>query len=135
MPVEPGGGWIDVIRMRQFIREQARLRYPIGAAVVMEHVWSLPGEGVASAHSFGRALGAIKAVLELEVGPVFLVRPVTWKRHFGLIGKDKEASRQLALQRWPVCRHFLQRKLDHQRAEALLIADWYNQHLTTEMAA
>jgi hypothetical protein len=36
----------------------------------------------------------------------------------------KEAARQLALRRFPSAAEFLKRKLDHQRAEALLIANY-----------
>jgi hypothetical protein len=139
------GGWVDAIRLRDFIRKfqakhpahdchavvESQAKHPAhDCHAVVENVWSHPKEGVTSAHRFGRALGVIHAVLVIELGSEpYLVIPQVWKRYFGLIKQDKEASRQLALQRWPMCGHFLARKLDHQRAEALLIAEWYLHHL------
>jgi hypothetical protein len=124
------GGWVDAIRLRDFIRKFQAKHPAHDCHAVVENVWSHPKEGVTSAHRFGRALGVIHAVLVIELGSEpYLVIPQVWKRYFGLIKQDKEASRQLALQRWPMCGHFLARKLDHQRAEALLIAEWYLHHL------
>lgn len=54
--------------------------------------------------------------------PVVRVAPRTWKRTFGLRG-DKEAARQVALQRFPAAAPWLRRKRDHDRAEAILIAE------------
>jgi hypothetical protein len=49
------------------------------------------------------------------------LEPEDWKREFGLIKKDKEASRLKARALWP--RAPLSRKKDHNRAEALLLAE------------
>lgn len=46
--------------------------------------------------------------------------PVAWKKKAGLTGKDKEASRALALSLYP--KADVTRKKDHDRAEALLMA-------------
>lgn len=48
--------------------------------------------------------------------------PVKWKRGMGLIGKDKEASRHKALGMFPSAD--IRRKKDHNRAEALLLAEY-----------
>lgn len=50
------------------------------------------------------------------------VSPVVWKRRMSLIGKDKEASRAKAMQLWPSAP--LWKKKHHNRAEALLIAEY-----------
>lgn len=84
--------------------------------------------GAASTFKFGGAWYAIKAVVACLDIPLFPpVMPNTWKSHFKIPGGDagKEPSRQLVIQRWPQLAPFLKRKLDHQRAEAFLIAVWY----------
>lgn len=48
--------------------------------------------------------------------------PGVWKKEFKLNGKPKEASRLAAARLWP--RAALDRKKDHGRAEALLIAEY-----------
>lgn len=58
----------------------------------VEKVGAFSGQGVKSMFSFGRSLGFIEGVLSgLEI-PYQLIPPVTWKRSFSLIGKDKKAS-------------------------------------------
>jgi crossover junction endodeoxyribonuclease RuvC len=52
------------------------------------------------------------------------VTPSKWKKHFGL-SSDKEQARGLAIQRFPLIAECLNRKKDADRAEALLIAQWY----------
>lgn len=54
--------------------------------------------------------------------PATIVDPQTWKRHFRLLGKDKEASRAKAIELYPDATPLLHRKKDHNRAEAVLIA-------------
>lgn len=53
-----------------------------------------------------------------------LANPAVWKKAMGLAGKDKEASRVLAQRLFPGGRHALQFKKDHNRAEALLLAEY-----------
>lgn len=84
--------------------------------------------GAASTFKFGGSWYAIKAVVACLDLPMFPpVMPNTWKKHFNLPGGDagKEPSRQMVIQRWPQLAPFLTRKMDHQRAEAFLIAVWY----------
>lgn len=92
---------------------------------------SIPGNssvrrsmGAASAFRFGLAAGQLRATLRVfGIEPEF-VEPSVWKRHFRLKGPDKEQSRQLALELWPLSAYLLRRKKDHQRAEAMLIAKY-----------
>lgn len=91
---------------------------------VVERVHSMPSQGVASSFTFGRALGVVEGVLGALGVRVLWAPPGTWKRSWGLIGKDKNASRLLALERWPEAADRLKRKKDNGRAEALLIAAW-----------
>lgn len=78
--------------------------------------------GATSAFRFGGATYAIRTVFRMMRIRVDLIHPMTWKAHFKLKGGDKESSRQLALQLHPEAAHLLQRKKDHQRAEAMLLA-------------
>ena len=48
--------------------------------------------------------------------------PSVWKRRYGLLGRPKDASRTRALELFPAAAGWLTRKLDHGRAEALLLA-------------
>lgn len=78
--------------------------------------------GASSAFNFGRAVGALHATVSLLGISAEIVHANKWKIYFGLKGPDKENSRLLALQRFPKCSDLFKRKLDHQRAEAALIA-------------
>lgn len=80
--------------------------------------------GAAGAFRFGLAAGQIRTTLRMMgITPEF-VEPSSWKRHFRLSGPDKEQSRQLALELWPLSAYLLRRKRDHNRAEAMLLAKY-----------
>lgn len=91
--------------------------------VVLEHVTAMPKQGVTSSFNFGMNYGIVKGVIGAFKLPVRLVRPSIWKKHYA-IGRDKEIARQKAISRWPSMADRLRRKLDSDRAEALLIADF-----------
>jgi hypothetical protein len=82
--------------------------------------------GATSAFNFGGTYRVLKAIPLLFNIPVTLVTAAKWKGFYGLPGgiEHKEKSRQLALQKWPMLSEFLSRKLDADRAESLLIADY-----------
>lgn len=88
---------------------------------VIESVHSMPGQGVASTFKFGRAVGAIEAVVALFREPWFIVSPQRWKADMG-VTSDKSTSLNLARQLWTTAP--LTRKKDHGVAEALLLAEW-----------
>ena len=48
--------------------------------------------------------------------------PTAWKRYFRLPAKEKERSRQRALELFPAAHALLAQKKDHGRGEAALIA-------------
>lgn len=88
----------------------------------IELAGSMPEQGIASAFRYGRGTGALEATVSCCDIPW---RPVTaqkWKKHFGLKGPDKERSRVYAIREVPGAAKYLERKMDHGRAEALLIA-------------
>mgnify|MGYP001557458037 CR=1 FL=1 len=103
--------------------------FPAGTVVALEYQapFSAPGRsmGVTSAFALGEGYGMLKGFCLSAGFRVLLPRPAAWKKHFGLIGKDKDASRQLANQLFPSVD--LRLKKDHGRAEALLLAEWARQ--------
>jgi crossover junction endodeoxyribonuclease RuvC len=93
--------------------------------VVVENVHAMPKQGLSSTFKFGMACGIIHGVTGALRLPMTLVTPQQWKAFHGLRGPEKEPSRELAKRRWPEHSHRLDRKKDVDRAEALLIGDWY----------
>ncbi len=95
-----------------------------GASVMaaVELVGSMPKQGLSSTFRFGESCGAVAGVLAALRIPVVRPAPQTWKRMFGLIGSEKDASRGVAIDRFPDAP--LARKRDHGRADALLLASW-----------
>lgn len=91
---------------------------------LVEFVGSMPGQGSSSGFAFGKSTGAIYGVLGTRRIPTETVSPTKWKRHFGLIGKPKDASRMLAIERWPQLEPKLKRKLDNGRSDSLFIAQY-----------
>lgn len=92
--------------------------------IVIEHVHSMPREGAVGAFRFGVAVGMLRALSQVTVHEVEMVEPHVWKRYFDLLHADKDESRQLAIVLWPEHAGELKRMMDHQRAEAMLIARW-----------
>ena len=88
----------------------------------VERTQAMPRQGSSSGFKYGRSVGAIEAAITLSGIPVTIVEPSMWKRFRRLPGKDKESSRQQALQLFPAAHAELARKKDHGRAEASLIA-------------
>jgi crossover junction endodeoxyribonuclease RuvC len=88
----------------------------------VELVSSMPGQGVASMFSFGHSAGVIQGVLGAYRMPVKMVTPQSWKKRAGLIGKDKEAARTLAIQMWPNWRDLDKKGVGQAFADAAFIA-------------
>jgi crossover junction endodeoxyribonuclease RuvC len=107
---------VDVTAIRNFIDRHKPVR------ALIERAQAMPKQGSSSGFKYGRAVGAIEAAIVLSGIPVTIVEPSVWKRFWRLPGKDKESSRQQALQLFPAAHAALARKKDHGRAEASLIA-------------
>jgi len=93
-------------------------------AVVVENVHAMPLQGLASTFKFGMGVGIIHGVTGALRLPLARVTPNQWKK-FHNLPADKETARQRAIHRWPELNARLGRKKDCDRAEALLIGDWY----------
>ena len=107
---------VDIIAAAQWIARHAP------STAYIDRAQAYPGQGASSGFSYGRAAGAVEAVVALCSIPLILVEASAWKRKVHLPGKDKEAARQKALQLFPSQHALLARKKDHGRAEAALIA-------------
>jgi crossover junction endodeoxyribonuclease RuvC len=95
------------------------------SGVVLEHTSAMPGQGVGSMFSMGDSFGCLRGVLEALQLEVTLVRPAEWKKEMGLTGKQKDGALDMARQLFPeISVSRLGRKKDHNRAEALLLAEW-----------
>ena len=107
---------IDPLAIRAWITQHA----PQHAFI--ERAQAMPKQGASSGFKYGRAVGAIEAVIACCAIPLTIVEPSICKKFHRLPGKDKEAGRQRALQLFPSAHALLARKKDHGRAEAALIA-------------
>ncbi len=98
--------------------------------VVVEHVTAMPGQGVTSMFNFGQSFGVIKGIFSAMEMPIFYVRPAKWKKHFNLLNSEKDSSRTKAIEMFPKISHKLSRKKDNNKADAILIAQYFEN--TTE---
>ena len=94
--------------------------------VVVEHVNAMPGQGVTSMFNFGQSFGVIKGVCAALNIPIHFVRPTKWKKHFNLIKTNKDASRTKVIEVYPNISSKLSRKKDSNKADAILIARYFN---------
>ena len=93
--------------------------------VVIEQVSAMPGQGVTSMFNFGQSFGILKGVCSTMQLPMYFVRPAKWKKYFGLINSEKDASRTRAIEMFPYFSSHLSKKKDSNKADAILIASFY----------
>ena len=103
-----------------------RLNVDKDAIVVVEHVNAMPGQGVTSMFNFGQSFGIIKGICSALSLPIYFVRPTKWKKHFNLIKTNKDASRTKVIEVYPEISSKLHRKKDSNKADAILIARYFN---------
>ena len=94
--------------------------------VIVEQVNAMPGQGVTSMFNFGQSFGVIKGICAALSLPIYFVRPTKWKKHFNLIKTNKDASRTKVIEAYPEISDKLHRKKDSNRADAILIALYFN---------
>lgn len=66
---------------------------------VLEQVHSMPGQGVASCFTFGKAYGWLQAMLAAHHIKTIEITPQKWMKLIGVLPKDKHA-RKIAIQDW-----------------------------------
>jgi len=95
--------------------------------VVIEQVSAMPGQGVTSMFNFGQSFGILKGICSAMQLPMYFVRPAKWKKYFGLINSEKDASRTKAIEMFPYFSSQLSKKKDSNKADAILIACFYHE--------
>lgn len=108
------------------------IQRPLLKFAVIEQVGAMPsrgapggerrGMGVTSAFNFGFTTGVLHGIIAACGIPIRTVPPQVWKRKFGLLGQDKDASRAEASRRFPQFAHLWPLKKHDGRAEAALLA-------------
>ena len=98
--------------------------------VVVEQVSAMPGQGVTSMFNFGQSFGVVKGICSAMELPIHYVRPARWKKYFNLINSEKDASRTKVIEMFPNISHKLSKKKDNNKADAVLIAQFFEN--TTE---
>jgi len=104
-----------------------RLNNGKDVVAVVEQVNAMPGQGVTSMFNFGQSFGVIKGICAALSLPIYFVRPTKWKKHFNLIKTNKDASRTKVIEAYPEISSKLHRKKDSNRADAILIALYFNE--------
>lgn len=114
--------------LASLIRDLMTAEPGLAPSAVLEKVHSHPRQGVASTFTFGRAAGGAEGILAAFGIPYTLVTPQAWKKRM-LAGapKGKQASVVRAAQLFPDLVDQFQRKKDHNRADALLLAEYGRQ--------
>jgi crossover junction endodeoxyribonuclease RuvC len=115
---------INGAQVCHIIKERLNLGKEV--VVVVEQVNAMPGQGVTSMFNFGQSFGVIKGICAALSLPIYFVRPAKWKKYFNLIKTNKDASRTKVIEVYPEISDKLQRKKDSNRADAILIALYFN---------
>lgn len=100
-------------------------------ACCLEHVHSMPKQGVASSFNFGLNFGWIQGVLSAYHIKYELVHPQKWKKEFSVTG-DKNSSIEVCRRLFPLAslkRTDKCKKDDDGFAEALLMAEYARRRL------
>lgn len=119
-----GGRELDPFRLAAALRGVGQEHRGAAIFATLEEVGAFSGEGRTSGFRFGEGFGIVKGVLGSLGIAWTLARPQAWKKHFALIGTDKDQARIEAVRRYPHLSSALARKKDIGRADALLIARW-----------
>ncbi|MDD5229697.1 MAG: crossover junction endodeoxyribonuclease [Candidatus Marinimicrobia bacterium] len=89
--------------------------------VYLEKVNAMPGQGVVSMFGFGRSYGIIESAVISQGFSLTYILPQQWKKNAGLLHKDKNEARTMAIRLFPNQAELFKRKSDIGRADALLI--------------
>jgi crossover junction endodeoxyribonuclease RuvC len=106
---------LDVASILQIVLDLAPDR------AFIEQVAAMPGQGVVSMFRFGDAFGVLRGVVTGAQIPLDYVRPQEWQKLVRM-PKGDDAGRLRVNQLFPKSTNLFKRKLDHNRADAALIA-------------
>jgi Holliday junction resolvasome RuvABC endonuclease subunit len=111
--------WIDapLLLSRLLEIKQGRTMH-----AVVERQGARPGRGISSTFVSATAVGSVLATLQIAGCSIEFVTAAAWKSAAGL-GADKQGSLYRARLLYPLA--LLDRKRDHGRGEAILIARWW----------
>lgn len=118
MPMPTTNGQVSGSAIAEIIEGYAPTR------VCIEDVHAMPQNGSISSFKLGYNFGIVVGVFNAARVPIMRVSSHRWKKSFNLIGKDKSASRALAMELYPAHAHSFRLKKDDGKAEAALIARW-----------
>ena len=93
--------------------------------VAIEQISAMPGQGVTSMFNFGQSFGVLKGICSAMQLSMHFVRPAKWKKYFGLIKTEKDASRTKVIEIFPYISAQLSKKKDSNKADAVLIASFF----------
>lgn len=91
---------------------------------IVERGGPMPAQGLGSTFKFGVVFGQVLGALQSACIPYKLVTPARWKNSMGLT-RDKDASRRMAIERFPKSASEFALQKSHGRAEAALLALWW----------
>lgn len=96
-------------------------------SITIERVHSMPRDGHVGAFRFGYIYGGLEGVLS-SATPMDIdiqrVTPQTWKKFYGIRAAPKDVSQDLARELFAEYAGAFSRVKDHNRAEAVLIANY-----------
>lgn len=127
----------QIVELASFSKEEYLriLRHygELDSVCCLEHVASMPGQGVASTFAFGENFGWIQGVMEAMHCSYQLVRPRVWKKDFSL-NDSKQLSTEACRRLFPDAGDRLHKtpkskKDDDGLAEALLMAEYARRRL------
>jgi hypothetical protein len=134
-----GARTLDLRRDFKTLPDIAHAVHDLSAGVthtVIELVHAMPGQGVCSMFSFGRATGVADGALALCFNGLIVeeVAPLRWqnffRKHYDM-GRDWQFdSRALALRLFPAHANLFKRVKDHNSADAVLLAVWKARQLS-----
>jgi crossover junction endodeoxyribonuclease RuvC len=88
---------------------------------MIERVHAAPGQGVSSMFRFGYAAGALAGIVTALGHTVSFTTPQHWQK-ITQTKPSPDAGRLRAAEVFPEAAHLFMRKLDHNKADAALIA-------------
>jgi crossover junction endodeoxyribonuclease RuvC len=103
------------------------------ACAIIEDVHYCSGDGGMGSFTFGKSVGLWIGLCLGKGIPFRFVSPQRWKRDMGLIKQEKIASRELALELFPNLFDSIKLVRDHNKAEAVLIAEWFRRNFCTPL--